>query len=90
MNETRLQPLGTRVLCRRLLTEETVPGGRIILLPDRLEADTNQQAEVVAAGASCDPALVPGAWVVHTAHARSEAPDDMFWILEDNIVAIIT
>ncbi len=84
-----IRPLGRRVLCRRILTEETVPGGRVVLLPDRLEAETDQQAEVVAAGAACDPALTPGTWVVHTPMARSEGPDGMFWINEDNIVAVI-
>ena len=86
-----LTPLGNRVLCRPVLTEETLPDGRIILMEARREALTDQQAEVISASASCDPRLTEGTWVLHKPMKRVkvEDGDEAFWLLEDDIVAIL-
>jgi len=47
MKKTKLQPLGNRVLLKRLAAEETLKGG--ILLPDTAKKK-QEQAEVVAVG----------------------------------------
>lgn len=83
-------PLGKRVLIRDLDTEETLPGGKIVLLDDTRINLTEQQAEVVAAGASCDERLKPGTWILHKPFARIAGPDaTTFWINEEDCVAVI-
>jgi len=47
MKKTKLQPLGNRVLLKRLAAEETLKGG--ILLPDTAKKK-QEQAEVIAVG----------------------------------------
>lgn len=47
MEKTKLQPLGNRVLVKRLPSEETLKGG--ILLPDTAK-QKQEQAEVIAVG----------------------------------------
>lgn len=94
------QPLGNRILCKRITVDEHYPDSRILLLPDRLDIETSQQAEVVAVGPGgrdddgdlipMDPALKPGTWILHEAHCRAAGPDDAhFWVTADNVVAIL-
>jgi len=95
-----VKPLRRLLLCRELPVEDTIPGGRIALLPSTLAAITQQQAEVVAVGAgefdedgdyiASDPRLKPGTWILHKAFQRvaSGNPDE-FFIHEDDVVAIL-
>lgn len=82
-----MKPLGKRVLCRDITTEERYPGTRIVILADSRAELTKEQAEVVAVGATCEQGLQPGDWVIHRPHARAEGPDGMFWLNEDDVVA---
>ena len=85
-----LQPLGNRVLIRDILTDETLPGGKVVLLDDTRLNLTSQQAEVIVAGKDCDQRLVEGAWIFHKPLCRSEGPrDGEYWIKEDDVVAVI-
>jgi co-chaperonin GroES (HSP10) len=95
------RPLGNRILCRRVLTEETLPGGKVILLAERREQSAAQQAEVVLAGqgrfdedgayAPVDARLTPGTWILHRQFARSHTSEDgeYFLLKEEDIVAIL-
>ena len=82
-----LKPLRGRVLCQPVLTEETLPGGVIVLTDDRRAQMTSQQAEVVAVGADVD-GLQPGDWILHKDFARCfVGQDDLFTLLDDDILA---
>ena len=95
------RPLGNRILCRKVLTEETLPGGKVILLPERRDLASCQQAEVVLAGqgqfdeegdfAPVDSRLTPGTWILHRQYARTQTDDEgeYFLLNEADIVAIL-
>ena len=51
---------------------------------------TSEQAEVVAVGPLADQALKQGDWILHRPFARKEAPDDHFWLLNDDILACLS
>ena len=86
-----IQPLGHRVLVKELDTEETLPGGKIIMLDDTLKYHTQSQAEVISAGKDCDPRLKKGAWILHKPFARAKGPqDNVYWVNEEDVVAVIS
>lgn len=95
-----IQPTGNRLLCKPISVDDHYPDSRIVLLPDRLDMETKQQAEIVAVGPGAkdedgdlipmDPSLKPGVWVLHNREfGKTEAPDDMFWLTQDDIVAVL-
>ena len=98
--QTPYQPLGRRVLCRPIVTEDRYPGSLIYLVPGRVDLEIKQQAEVVAVGpgawdeeAGCfvqpDDRLVPGAWILHGDFMRTYITDDLFFLNDTDIVAIL-
>lgn len=96
-----MQPLGAKVLCRSILTEETFPGTSIIATHERRDNSTAQQAEVLEVGPGerdedgdfvpMDPDLKPGAWVLHKFGARVpvDEQDETFVLHARDIVAVI-
>ncbi len=82
-----------------MTVEEHYPGSPIVLLPDRIAMETKQQAEIVAAGPGdydedgdwvpTDPRLQPDAWIVYREFMRVPGPDDLFFLHEDDVVAIL-
>ena len=95
------RPLGNRILCRPVLTQETLPGCKVILLEERRALASSQQAEVVMAGqgsfdedgdfAPVDARLTPGTWILHRQFARAHTDEDgeYFLLKESDIVAIL-
>lgn len=83
-------PLRGKVLCRTVAVDDHFQGSPILLLPDRVDAETRQQAEVVAIGADVE-GLQVGDWVVHEPFARTAFGDDasLFLLTADAIVAVI-
>ena len=86
---TALRPCGARLICKYVEVEEHYPGSPIVLMTDRLEHETRQQAEVVAVGDVSDPRLQPGTWILHEALRRVPMTDDLFLVAEDDVVAIM-
>lgn len=97
---TDYAPLGRRVLCRPIITEDRYPGSALYVLPATIEVATKQQAEVVAVGPGAydpdleefipvDPRLKPGAWILHGDFARVWVSDDLFFLNDTDIVAIL-
>jgi co-chaperonin GroES (HSP10) len=94
-------PLRNTVLCKPIEVEEHYPGSPILLLQDRLEAETAQQAEVVAVGPGrvdedgdfvpTDPALKPGTWILHEPFRRVALNEDgtLFILHDTDVVAIL-
>lgn len=95
------RPLGRKLLCREIEVEEHYPDSPILLLEDRLKAETSQQAEIVAVGPGerdeegdfilVDSALQPGVWIMHEPFRRLPVDEDgrMFLLHEDDVVAIL-
>lgn len=91
-------PLGGRVLCKEVETPEGF--GKIVLLDDTLKYHTQNQAEVVAVGEGgkddlgyvvpTNPDLKPGAWIIIPNFARTEYKDGLFWVWEDDIMAVLS
>ena len=90
-----IQPLGRRILCKPIITEETLPGGRLLLLEDTRSHLSRNQAEIVAVGTRdedgpCDDRLKPGDWVLLRDFAKASLNDtDEFLVREDDILAVI-
>ena len=93
-------PRNRLLYCRYLDPVDTLPGGRIALLDGSLRAITAQQGivEAVAAGGHdedgiyqpTDPALKPGALILHVAFKRHPCADDKhFFVHEDDVVAVL-
>lgn len=93
-------PIGNKVLCRAVDAEDHYPGSPIILTPDRIIKETEQQAEVVAVGPGArdedgylippDDRLKPGAWVVYEILRSTPAEKDgEFFVFESDLVAIL-
>lgn len=83
-----IQPLGDRVLCRPVATDEHMAGGTIVLMEGTRANLTSEQAEVVAVGPEAH-GLKAGDWVLHKPFARKEAPDEQFWLAADDILAVL-
>lgn len=91
---------GRLILCRYLDTEDTLPGGKIILGDLSKQAITAQQGLIEAVGPgeydedgdwiAQDPDLKPGAWIMHRAFARLPWPEEGLFLLHANdVVAIL-
>lgn len=96
-NKTKLQPLGNRVLVRRLEAEEKLKGG--IILPDTAKKK-QEQAEVVAIGTgkkdkNGNPTPIPvkvGDIILMEKYAGQEvtlADEEFVIVRSDDIIAII-
>ena len=86
---------GKRVLVRRIDTEESLREYPHVLLSQEVrDGLTMGQAEVVAVGASCQPDLKVGDWVIVRQWSLSEAPpqlgDDMFLVPEDAVLCTLS
>lgn len=97
MEKTKLQPLGNRVLVKRLEAEETLKGG--IILPDSAKKK-QEQASVIAIGpgkTTADGKIIPisiktGSIVLIEKYSGQEITlnDEEFVIVKaDDIIAII-
>lgn len=95
-----MKPRNRLLYCRYLDPEDTLPGGRIILLDLSKKAITSQQGvvEAVAEGGydaegdwvPMDPLVQKGAWILHTAFKRVPCADDKhFFVAEDDVVAVL-
>ncbi len=93
-------PRNRLIYCRYLETEDTLPGGKIVLLDGSKRAITSQQGRIVAAAAGgydadgvwqpTDPRLCEGAWILHAAFKRQPAREpDHFWVHEDDVLAVL-
>jgi co-chaperonin GroES (HSP10) len=93
-------PTGNRLLCKPIDVDPHYPGSPILLLPDRLDLETEQQAEIIAVGPGIhdedgdfvptDPDLKPGTWILHEVHRRVAFKDKMFWLTTDDVVGILS
>jgi len=95
--KTKLQPLGNRVVLRRLEAEETAKGG--IILPDTAKKK-QETAEVVAIGPGkkdkegklVPPCVQKGQTVLVDKYAGQEVSlndEELFVVRSDDIIAII-
>ena len=95
-----MRPIGNKILCRIVEAEDHYPGSPIILTPDRIAQETEQQAEVVAVGPGArdedgylvppDERLKPGAWVIYEIlRATPSDKDNEFFVYEHDLVAIL-
>lgn len=95
-----MKPLGNKILVRDIRTEETIDGGKIVLLEETRANLTTQQSEVVATGPGgrdedgdlvpMDERLVAGAWIVHRPFCRIPSDQDgLFFITQTDVVAIL-
>ena len=97
MEKTKLQPLGNRVLVKRLAAEETLKGG--IILPDSAKKK-QEQATVIAVGPGKTNAegklipisIKPGSIVLIEKYSGQEVSlndEDFVIVKADDIIAII-
>jgi len=93
-------PRNRLLYCRYLDPEDTLPGGKIILLDLSKKAITSQQGIIVSVGTAgrdeegdpvpVDERLLPGTWILHTAYKRIPSDNEgFFFVHEDDVVAVL-
>lgn len=98
MTKLNCRITGRRLLCRYPVTEDTLSGGRVILLDASKRSITQQQGMIEQAGPGdydeegaftpTDPHLAPGTWILHAPWKRVPTWDDELFLLhEDDVLA---